>query len=330
MLRNWINIHDLRRFREKIKRGEWHRLLQKLFSGARGKTRATWDQPRDAALHAWEIPALQRRWRRMVSGDPEIDHVEYVRRRFLAGMSGLVAFSPGCGSGGNELRWARTGLFRRIDACDLSPRRIAAARIAAEKTGLAGVVAFSVGDMRAVEGENAYDLVLAEGALHHFYPMRAALARLKKMLKPEGLLLVNDFVGPSRLQWTERQLRAAQSMLSAIPEEYRQRRADGKVKRTIDAPGRLRMLLADPSEAADSSVILPLLKEMFTPLEIKEKGGAIVNLVFFEIAHHFLEDNAKTDEILHECFALEDRLMRSGEISSDYILGVFQKPGPTA
>lgn len=58
----------------------------------------------------------------MVSGNAQIDHVAHVKNNFLAGKTGLAAFSPGCGGGGNEMSWARTGLFRRIDACDLRSR----------------------------------------------------------------------------------------------------------------------------------------------------------------------------------------------------------------
>jgi SAM-dependent methyltransferase len=229
-------------------------------------------------------------------------------------------------SGGNEMRWAATGLFEHMDAIDLSAPRIAAARAAAERGKLAGILNFQVSDMALVSGESIYDLVIADGALHHFHPMRTTLEMLRRLLKPGGLLVVNDFVGPSRFQWTAPQLQAANSFLALIPEAYRRRWGNGRVKERIDAPGRLRMRLADPSEAAESSRIRPLLKQMFTTLEVKEKGGALVPLVFFEIAHHYIQPDAAAQEILRLSFAVEDLLMQSGEIASDYICGVFQKP----
>jgi SAM-dependent methyltransferase len=327
MFGNWINFHDLARLGEKIARGEWRQVARKLRSDAQGKTRVAWEQTQDAPIHAWDIPALRRRWNRMVSGDEAVDHVATIAGRYLQGRKGLIAFSPGCGGGGNEIRWAGTGIFERIDACDLSAPRIAGAVAMAEREHLSSVVTFSVGDMRSRTGRELYDLVIAEGALHHFYPMRAALLQIKGLLKPGGLLVVNDFVGPSRFQWTPRQLQAANAMLALIPEAYKRRWPDGKVKKNISAPGRLRMRLADPSEAAESSLILPLLAETFTPLELINKGGAIACLVFFEIAHHYIQGGETAERILQLCFDLEDLLMQSGEISSDYILGVFQKPG---
>ena len=155
--------------------------------------------------------------------------------------------------------------------------------------------------------------------------MRAMLQKLERLLKPRGLLVVNDFVGPSRFQWTGKQLQAANALLALIPDAYRRRWGIGGSKKKIVAPGRLRMKLIDPSEAAESSLILSLLDKMFTTLEIKNKGGSIACLVFYEIAHHYIQPDETAQQILRLCFAVEDLLMKSGEISSDYILGVFQK-----
>ena len=217
MFRNWINIHDLERLKDKICRGEWRQVAKKLQLDNQGKIRAAWNHTQNPQVNAWDIPALRRRWNWMVSGSAEIDHVEYISQRYLKGKKNLTAFSPGCGGGGNEIRWAETGLFERIDACDLSEPRIAGAKSSVEQKDLAGIVHFKVGDMRTVSGSALYDLVITEGSLHHFYPMHAALERIKTLLKPGGMLIVNDFVGPSRFQWTPRQLQAANAILDLDP-----------------------------------------------------------------------------------------------------------------
>jgi SAM-dependent methyltransferase len=326
MFNNWINIHDLGRIKDKIVRGEWQPVLKKLLSNAQGRTRSAWAHTQNPPINAWDIPAVRTRWNVLVSGAADIDHVAYICRKYLGKKNNLAALSPGCGSGGNEMRWAETGLFKNIDACDISPQRIAKAHAGAEQKNLAGILNFSIGDMGAITGTGTYDLVIAEGALHHFYPMRAALEKINSLLKPGGLLIVNEFVGPSRFQWTPRQLQAANALLALIPDSYKRRWPDGKIKMNIAAPGRLRMRLADPSEAAQSALILPLCREMFTPLEEIKKGGTLINLVFFEIAHHFLQADESAAKIMQTCFAVEDILMQSEEISSDYILAIFQKP----
>lgn len=326
MLNNWITIHDLLRLKDKLVQGEWRRILQRVGRNARQRTRSAWEHTQGPPVNAWDIPQIRRSWNLRVSGDEAVDHVEHIKRRFLRGKAGLLAFSPGCGCGGNEIRWAETGLFRRIDACDLSAPRIAVARQAAANKGMGDILNFQAGDMQSAAAAGPYDLVITEGALHHLYPMRSSLETIRGLLAPGGMLVINEFVGPSRFQWTRRQLQAANEQLDEIPEAYRRRWGDGKIKKRVDAPGRLRMLLADPSEAAESALILPLLKEIFLPLEIRNKGGTLACLVFHGIAHHYLQEDETALGILRTCLAKEDLLMHEGEIASDYVVGVFQKP----
>jgi SAM-dependent methyltransferase len=326
MFNNWISIHDLRRLREKLVHAGWRRSLRQVGRNAQDRTRSAWEHTQGPPVNSWDIPQLRRRWNQKVSGDEAVDHVDYFQSRFLSGKAGLVAFSPGCGCGGNEIRWAGTGAFRHIDACDLSAPRITAARRAAGKAGLGGILSFQAGDMQSAAVAGPYDLVITEGALHHLYPMRSSLEKIRDLLAPGGMLVINEFVGPSRFQWTRRQLQAANALLGEIPDAYKRRWEDGRVKKWIDAPGRLRMKLADPSEAAESSLIIPLLKEMFLPLEIKDKGGTLACLVFHGIAHHYLQADEISLGVLRACFAREDLLLQRGEIASDYVFGVFQKP----
>jgi SAM-dependent methyltransferase len=329
MLANLINAHDLRRLYEKLSSGDWRRWAIGAMRGSKNRTRSAWAHTESPPIHAWQIPALRRRWNKLISGNENTDYPDYVASKFFAGKKGLAAFSPCCGSGGNELRWAATGVFDRIDACDLSEKRIAAARAAAEKSESGAIARFFVSDWRAAPIAAPYDIVIADGALHHMVPMRRALERIRRLLKPDGFLIANDFSGPSRFQWSRRQLQAANALLSLIPDDYRRRWPDGGLKKRIDAPGRLRMRLADPSEAAESSLIRPLLKELFTPLEWREKGGAIACLVFHEIALRYLEPDETAAEIMRLCFAWEDLLMARGCIASDYFLGVFANPART-
>jgi SAM-dependent methyltransferase len=326
MLNNWFNMHDLERLWEKISRGEWRQFLKKLFANSQGRTREAWKAVHNPLINAWDIPAVRSRWNVLVSGAADVDYVAYICSKYLDKKNNLLALSPGCGGGSNELRWAETGLFSRIDACDLSAQRIASAAEKARQKGCAAIVCFQVADMQNISGHDLYDIIMVEGALHHFYPMRSTLLKIKDLLKPGGLLIVNEFVGPSRFQWTPRQLQAANAMLALIPEAYKRRWPDNKIKSRISTPGRLRMHLADPSEAAESELILPLCREMFIPLEELKKGGTLINLVFFEIAHHFLQADKIAAKILQTCFVFEDILMQSGEISSDLVLAIFQKP----
>jgi hypothetical protein len=73
---------------------------------------------------------------------------------------------------------------------------------------------------------------------------------------------MDEYVGPSRFQWTSGQMRAANALLGALPEGHRTQR-DGQIKRRVVRPSRLSMRLDDPSEAVESSGLMPALRRHF-------------------------------------------------------------------
>ena len=110
-----------------------------------------------------------------------------------------------------------------------------------------------------------------------------------------------------------------------IPARWRARKS-GRLKNRVYRPGRLRMMLADPTEAAESSRILPLLRRHFLPLEEKPLGGTVVQLVFHGITRAFIDPDEEAVALLERVCALEDEEMHAGRIASDYWFGVYQKP----
>ena len=179
---------------------------------------------------------------------------------------------------------------------------------------------FAVGDVHSLElGSKRYDVVIIEGALHHFHSIITVLDKVQKSLKGEGIVIVNEYVGPSRFQWTDTQLREANRVLAMIPEEYRKKYFDGRIKKKIHRPGRLSMFLNDPSESEESNLIENAIASQFTILERKEYGGTLLQLIFKDIALNFINENSETKELLKMIFGIEDELLRKGEIKSDFV-----------
>jgi hypothetical protein len=89
----------------------------------------------------------------------------------------------------------------------------------------------------------------------------------------------------------------------------------------------------DPSEAIESSQIVPALDELFERIEFRRMGGTLSHLVFSKIAQNFAADDAEARRFAALVFESEDALMDTGDIGSDYILGVWRRreePRPTA
>jgi ubiquinone/menaquinone biosynthesis C-methylase UbiE len=322
---NLITIDDFALLCEKMRRNQLGLLLSRSIFGRTERIKRRWQYEIPAPSSCWQIPAVQKRWNQLISGDPTVSSYEHVSKKYLAGKGNLTGLSLGCGGGESVLRWAGFGNFTRIDAYDLSESRVRHAAEEAERRGFADVVRYYAADVYEIpDKDDYYDVIIVEQALHHFTPLRDLLDRVSRFLKENGYFIVNEFVGPTRFQWTARQLEIANALLTMLPEKFR-REKSGKVKSAVRRYGRLAMRFYDPSEAVESSRIMPLLSELFEMVEVREYGGTLLQILLAGIAHNFIADNGEAQEALKIIFDVEDMLLRSKEITSDYVLAVCRK-----
>ena len=135
--------------------------------------------------------------------------------------------------------------------------------------------------------------------------------------------MLHEFVGPSRFQWTDRQLEVINGLLSILPHKYcASISVPGSEKQKVQRPDIQFMIETDPSESARSAEIPGLLRQYFNILEWKEDGGAILHMLLHDIAGNFSEDRLEDVEWLKLCFQVEDALMASGDIKSDFVFVV--------
>ena len=329
MFNNLVNIHDIPLFIEKVRQGRLTNILSRIVSRRYDWAVKAWDHLKYAPKNWWDILEVMRRWNRMITGDAGTDYFSHFMTRYYRGRSSLRALSLGCGTGHRELDLAGLGQFIRIDAVDRSRKRIAHASFKSRERGFDRIIRYEVGNVFSMEFcDSCYDLIIVEQSLHHFSPLERILLRIEKALKPDGYLLFNEFAGPSRFQWTDRQLEAVNGLLSLLPERYRMRWKSRTIKKRVHRPGRLSMILYDPTEAVESSRILPLMHDVFDVVEIAGYGGTVLQLLFNDIAHNFLSNDDETRRLLKMCFDAEDELLESGRLESDFVVGVCRKRTP--
>jgi len=321
MFKNIINRHDIIGFIKALKYIKFRQLISHILDKKEDRVKTAWAE---RTIPYWPVE-LQKRVNYLVSKNSDIDYFEYICRKYLSGRDSLIALSLGCGSGEGEIIWAKKGHFKRIDAYDLSESRIKMATSQAKEEGLDGILKFYVRDILKLEvKKDYYDIVLVGSSLHHFSPLEKVISIINEFLKPGGYLLVCEFVGPTRFQWSDRQLAVANALLAILPDKYK-KTTRGDYKRNIPRPGYLRMLLTDPSEAIESSRIMPLLHKYFEIVELKEIGGTIINLVFTKIAHNFTSEDAIAKRFLRICGDVEDLLMEIDDIESDHVVAICKK-----
>jgi SAM-dependent methyltransferase len=176
--------------------------------------------------------------------------------------------SWGCGLGAFERAAVRTGIVREIDAFDVSEASLADARGEASRDGIEGI-SYGVGDFDDPElSRRRYDIVFFHASLHHVGALERLFRRLAFSLKRKGAVYVDEYVGPSRGEWTLERLLPAQALLDRLPSE-------AKARTRIDLP----IEANDPSEAIRSSEIPRFLRDFFDIVEWRPYGGQVVDLV---------------------------------------------------
>lgn len=117
------------------------------------------------------------------------------------------------------------------------------------------------------------------------------------------------------------------AFLTVIPDRYKTLMGSRFTKPAVIRPSRLSMFISDPSEAVESSNIMPLLHKHFDVIEVKGFGGSILHLLLAGIGHHFVNPDRDARRILELCFEAEDALIASGDLQHDFVLAVCRKRG---
>ncbi|MFZ1867507.1 MAG: class I SAM-dependent methyltransferase [Steroidobacteraceae bacterium] len=314
-----VSPHDPALILQKLLRPELLRRINPFALSHNARVRARWGQPDEVVRHWTQIPLVVERLNERITGRADVTFKDLVCREHLADGKARTAVSFGCGSGDRELDWARRGVFASLTGLDLSPTRIAAARRAAQDAGLSKLVSFEVADVASLSPDSGrYDVVLFEHSLHHFSNVTQVLEGVRRILKPDGLLIVDEFVGPRRFQWSAEQLAFADAVLTCLPRTLREMPGGHRVKTRNLRAGELLMWLNDPSEAIESDRIDLEIRRQFRILRGHPYGGTISHLVFHDIAHHFVGDAPDILRWIRLVLDTEDALLRLGVVPSDF------------
>lgn len=326
MLNNFVNIYDFIRVIEKIRQGETSKILRKFLpQKSKSKIEKAWEHNETPPRNWWDIPQVLERWNFLVSGNTSFEIYNYTAQKYFKNKKNLCAISLCSGTGHNEINWAKTNCFEKITGFDLSSERVKAANAFAKAEKLDSVLSFRIDDAVNLKLENqSFDVIIADGALHHLTPLEQIIRDQKKALKKNGLFILKDFVGPTRFQWTDAQLNYVNILLNELPIKYKRRWKSNTIKRKHYKPSKLSMILSDPSEAVGSSNILYVLEKHFSLVEMKPMGGTILQLLFNDIAHNFINNDEETIKWINYCFKYEDELLTSNKIYSDFIYAVYK------
>ena len=327
-----LTLEDIRDIYIKFHQRGLPFLFSKLKIDSYQRTKSAFNVKEIESANFWSIPEVRSRWNKLVTGDINKTYEEYLSENYFQDSAEIKVLALGSGGCSHELRLAELNPHWKIDCFDFSDKLLSIASGIAKDKGLRNI-SFHAENVLTYDFESGkYDIVFFHASLHHFENIFQFLKDVViKSLKPTGCLIINEFVGKNRLQYSKQQIQYINKALQLIPQQYKRIYKTNLFKNNYYGSGVVRMIIADPSECVDSESIMPAIHEYFEVVDEKAMGNNLLQSVFKDIAHHFVGNEMPDSEkqrILQDIFQLEDDFLKSNP--SDFVFGIYQVKGSHA
>ena len=236
---------------------------------------------------------------------------------------GSRILSLGCGMAPKEQAIARALPDREILGIDIAAETVERAREQAHGAGLSNLQ-MRVGNFNQLQEldlqPGSLEMILGLGAIHHVENLEGLWAAARRWLRPGGVVMAQEYIGPNRFQWTDAQIEAGSNALAEIvPDEHKVHH--DQVCRV--PPEEIAAL--DPSEAVRSAEILSTAESAGLACEAYvSAGGALLQPVLMNQIHTFDPQDWSHNLILMRLFEAEDRLLRAGTLKDDFAMFVLR------
>lgn len=290
--------------------------------------RATKD-PENPACAWTDSPIIQQYYiHPTISGKKDANWFIWVKDNFFP-KPAERALSLGCGDGCLERHGALIDVFKKCDAFDISPEAVEIAKKKAEELGISEKVNYGISDINKIAlKKHYYDVVFCAMSMHHFENLEHVLSEIEGSLIDGGLFIINEYIGPNRFQWYDKQLETANDIFQLLADKYRFDPTTKNIKQRIERVPVAHMLATDPSEAVRSVDIIPLIEKRFDILKRVDYGGTLVNPVLENVIVNFDEHKPEDMTILKLIFYIEKLLIQEHVLQTDFSLIISKKRKP--
>ena len=136
------------------------------------------------------------------------------------------------------------------------------------------------------------------------------------VLKPGGLLVYKEYVGPDHGLYEDKVMNIADKINLCLDEKLRFDEISKRLRLSIPRPTLKWMMEFDPSEGVHSSKILPLTYKMFDVVQRFDYGGTILRPFWTGILRNFDFSEYRDQTIARLINLIEELLINCGEIPS--------------
>ena len=316
-----ISTEDIRDiYLKSIQRGSRFVYSKLSFSEER-RTKISFNSTNIDGSNWWHIPLVKNRWNFMITGNKDITYEKYVSEKLSD--KKIKMLSIGSGVCSHELEFAKLNPNWEITCIDFSEKLLESAELTANKEGLRNIQ-FLANDIYKYDlPTNFYDIILFHSSLHHFKHLEKFLNKVHNALILSGKLIINEYVGANRLQYSKMQLAEINKCLALLDKKQRKMYRSNICKNRYYGPGILRMIISDPSECIESEKILPVIYSKFKTIEERGYGGNLLMPVLKDISHHFIEPDETIKKSLYRIFDYEDNYLKHNK--SDFVFGIYER-----
>lgn len=290
------------------------------------QTEATriWDQRYEGDQHVGTQPVIegdptdytqhkflyQRAIARPQTGSLDGYNLDRVGRTFLTPPPQRM-LALGSGMAFVEEHLLRQNFAQHIVAYEMSATAVERARVRLREAGLSDRIELRAADVLADDlPSSAFDVVFVQAAIHHFDRIEAMFELMHRVLRPGGLLVYDEYVGPDLHVWAPEVVAIMDEINACLAPGYRWDHLAKAHRHEGPQPSREWMLQHDPSEGVHASRILPLTYQYFDVLDRADYGGTILRPFFSGILPNFDWTDPKDQTVAQLVILLEQLLTR--------------------
>ena len=226
-----------------------------------------------------------------------------------------TALSCACGDGSAEAAFKRNYGIKSIYAFDIAHKTLAKSPHKGN-----GDVRMFVGDANALGlRRGVFDVIFCYNAAHHFSGLELAFARMRDSLKPNGIFILNDYIGPNRLQHTEQTLAVCNAILDRLPDSLKRLN-----EKEVKIARRMPLHAISEHEAIRSEDIEGVFNATFNVV-YQAKFNKILMPLLNEIAQNFNEKDEAHLALLKLMTLFDDALEQDRSIPHLQIFAIGKK-----
>ena len=162
--------------------------------------------------------------------------------------------------------------------------------------------------------DNTFDVVFVQAAIHHFFNIDEMFALIHRVLKPSGLLIYDEYIGPDHHLYEPEAMAIMDELNMCLAPNLRWDALRKEIREEVPRATLEWMMNMDPSEGVHASKIFPLTYKWFNVEYRGDYGGTIMRPFFVGILPNFNFTEEKDQTIARLIVLIEELLTRHGII----------------